>query len=175
MTRPASLAVLLFALAAGAEPRFDVSLTALGPKKIMVIKEVRTATGLGLADAKALVERPMPVLVKAGLTRAEADALVKALADAGAGAALTPAGEAARAPPPAPAGPAGFAVKLESFGEAKIGCIKVVRDATGLGLADTKKLVESAPVVVKSGLTQQAAQKLAAALTAAGGTAKVEP
>jgi large subunit ribosomal protein L7/L12 len=173
--RTALLFVALAPAVVLADPAFDVSLTALGAQKISVIKEVRAATGLGLADTKKLVESPMPVLVKAGLSRAEADALVRKLTDAGATATAAPSGTAIKAAEPAPTkgGAATFAVKLESFGQAKIGCIKVVREATGLGLADTKKLVESAPVVVKQGLTQQEAHTLTAQILAAGGTASV--
>src|ERR1700691_3921377 len=61
----------------------DVILTASGDKKIQVIKVVRAATGLGLKEAKALVdEAPGPV--KEGIDREEADALVKELQEAGA-------------------------------------------------------------------------------------------
>jgi large subunit ribosomal protein L7/L12 len=62
---------------------FDVVLTGAGDKKIQVIKVVRAATGLGLKEAKALVdEAPKPV--REGLDRAEADKLKGELEDAGA-------------------------------------------------------------------------------------------
>jgi large subunit ribosomal protein L7/L12 len=62
---------------------FDVLLQAAGEKKIQVIKVVRAATGLGLKEAKALVdEAPKPV--KEGLDRAEADKLKADLEEAGA-------------------------------------------------------------------------------------------
>src|SRR2546422_8424050 len=61
----------------------DVVLTAAGDKKIQVIKVVRAATGLGLKEAKALVdEAPKPV--KEGLEREEADKLKQELEEAGA-------------------------------------------------------------------------------------------
>ncbi len=72
----------------GAEPEeeqtaFDVILTGAGDKKIQVIKVVRAATGLGLKEAKALVdEAPKPV--KEGLEREEADKLKSELEEAGA-------------------------------------------------------------------------------------------
>ena len=60
----------------------DVVLTAPGDKKIQVIKVVRAATGLGLKEAKALVdEAPKPV--KEGLAREEADKLKAELEEAG--------------------------------------------------------------------------------------------
>jgi large subunit ribosomal protein L7/L12 len=61
---------------------FDVVLTAAGDKKIQVIKVVRAATGLGLKEAKALVdEAPKPI--KEGVDRAEADKLKADLEEAG--------------------------------------------------------------------------------------------
>ena len=62
---------------------FDVVLKAAGDKKIQVIKEVRTATGLGLKEAKDLVEGA-PKTVKEGLEKADAEKLKKALEDQGA-------------------------------------------------------------------------------------------
>jgi large subunit ribosomal protein L7/L12 len=63
---------------------FDVVLTGAGDKKIQVIKVVRAATGLGLKEAKALVdEAPKPV--KEGVDREEADRLRTELEEAGAG------------------------------------------------------------------------------------------
>jgi large subunit ribosomal protein L7/L12 len=71
--------------AAGAEEEkstFDVVLTAAGDKKIQVIKVVRAATGLGLKEAKALVdEAPKPV--KEGIDKDEADKLKGELEEAG--------------------------------------------------------------------------------------------
>ena len=62
---------------------FDVILTGPGEKKIQVIKVVRAATGLGLKEAKALVdEAPKPV--KEGVDKAEADKLKAELEEAGA-------------------------------------------------------------------------------------------
>jgi large subunit ribosomal protein L7/L12 len=62
---------------------FDVILVAAGDKKINVIKEVRAITGLGLKEAKDLVEgAPKPV--KEGIAKAEAETLKKKLEEAGA-------------------------------------------------------------------------------------------
>ena len=62
---------------------FDVVLTAAGDKKIQVIKVVRAATGLGLKEAKALVDEA-PKAVKEGVEREEADKLKGELEEAGA-------------------------------------------------------------------------------------------
>ena len=68
--------------AAEEQTTFDVVLTGAGDKKIQVIKVVRAATGLGLKEAKALVdEAPKPV--KEGIDREEADALKAQLEEAG--------------------------------------------------------------------------------------------
>lgn len=70
------------AAAAEEQTEFDVVLTGDGGKKIQVIKEVRAITGLGLADAKALVEgAPKPV--KEGASKAEAEEIKKKIEEAG--------------------------------------------------------------------------------------------
>ncbi len=69
--------------AAQEQTEFDVVLTAAGDKKIQVIKEVRALTGLGLKEAKALVdEAPKPV--KEGIPKEEADEIRAKLEDVGA-------------------------------------------------------------------------------------------
>ena len=69
--------------AAEEKTEFDVILTAAGEKKINVIKEVRAITGLGLKEAKDLVEGA-PKAVKEGVAKDEADALKAQLEGAGA-------------------------------------------------------------------------------------------
>ena len=61
---------------------FDVVLTAVGDKKIQVIKEVRTITGLGLKDAKDLVEAA-PKAIKEGVKKEEAEEIQKKVEEAG--------------------------------------------------------------------------------------------
>ena len=71
------------AAAAEEKNEFDVVLTAAGDKKIAVIKEVRAITGLGLKEAKALVdEAPKPV--KEGVEKEEAEKIKAQLEEAGA-------------------------------------------------------------------------------------------
>jgi large subunit ribosomal protein L7/L12 len=69
--------------AAEEQSTFDVTLAAAGDKKIQVIKVVRAATGLGLKEAKALVDEA-PKAVKEGIDRDEADKLKQELEEAGA-------------------------------------------------------------------------------------------
>ena len=64
------------------QTEFDVVLTEAGPNKINVIKEVRTITGLGLKEAKDLVEAGGKV--KEGVSKADAETLKKKLEEAGA-------------------------------------------------------------------------------------------
>lgn len=82
---PAAAAVAAPAAAAAAEEQteFDVILTAAGASKINVIKVVREITGLGLKEAKEVVDGA-PKAVKEKITKADADALKAKLEEAGA-------------------------------------------------------------------------------------------
>jgi len=71
------------AAAAEEKTEFDVVLTGDGGKKINVIKEVRAITGLGLTEAKALVEGA-PKAIKEGVSKDEAEKIKKQLEEAGA-------------------------------------------------------------------------------------------
>jgi large subunit ribosomal protein L7/L12 len=71
------------AAAAEEQTEFTVMLNSCGEKKVEVIKVVRAATGLGLKEAKDLVDGA-PKAVKEGVTKADADALKKQLEEAGA-------------------------------------------------------------------------------------------
>jgi large subunit ribosomal protein L7/L12 len=66
-----------------------------------------------------------------------------------------------------------FDVVLESFGDKKIGVIKVVRAATSLGLKEAKDLVEGIPAKIKEGISKEDAEKLKKELEAAGEGVKV--
>ena len=83
---------------------------------------------------------------------------------------------------PAAAGPAAaaaeekdeFDVVLASFGEKKVGVIKAVREATGLGLKEAKDLVESAPAPIKEGVNKAEAEELKKKLEEAGATIELK-
>lgn len=68
---------------AAEKTEFDVVLTAVGDKKIQVIKEIRAITGLGLKEAKALVDN-VPGNVKEGVSKEEAESIKGQLESAGA-------------------------------------------------------------------------------------------
>lgn len=86
---PAAAAVAVAGPAAGAAPAaeekssFDVVLTDVGATKLQVVKAVKEACGLGLKDAKTLVES-VPATLKEGLSKDEAENLKKAIEEAGA-------------------------------------------------------------------------------------------
>jgi len=83
MAAPAAGGAGAGAAAAAEQTEFTVVLVAAGDKKVEVIKVVRAATGLGLKEAKDLVDgAPKPI--KEGVNKADADALKKQLEDAGA-------------------------------------------------------------------------------------------
>ena len=108
-----------------------------------------------------------------GMTVLELNDLVKAIeaefgVSAAAMAVAAPAAGGAAAP--AAEEKTEFDVVLKSFGAAKLGVIKVVREITGIGLADAKALVEAAPKAIKEGegITKEAADEIAKKLTEAG-------
>ncbi len=71
------------AAAAEEKTEFDVVLKSAGANKVAAIKAVRSATGLGLKEAKDMVESA-PVAVKEGISKEDAEALAKDLTEAGA-------------------------------------------------------------------------------------------
>src|SRR3972149_9066 len=116
-----------------------------------------------------------------GLTLKEAKELSDYLSDvhgikpAAGGAVMmaAPAG-GGEAGPAKPAEKTEFDVILEGYGDKKIGVIKVVRAATGLGLKEAKDLVEGLPAKIKEGLSKEEGEKLKKELEEAGGTASVK-
>ena len=108
------------------------------------------------------------------LTVLELSELVHALEDEFGVSAAAPVAVAAAAAPAAEAAAekTEFDVVLENFGAEKIKVIKVVREITGLGLAEAKAMVESAPKAIKEGLSKDDAEALKKQLEEVG--AKVE-
>ena len=117
------------------------------------------------------------------LSLLEAAELVKQIEDAFGVSAAPSAGVVMAAPGAAPGAEAAepaeeqteFAVHLEGFeAAAKIKVLKAVREATGLGLAEAKALVEKAPTLVKEGLPKEAAEDLKKKIEAVGGQVAVK-
>ena len=67
-----------------------------------------------------------------------------------------------------------FDVILKSAGASKLGVIKVVRAATGLGLKEAKELVDNAPKTLKEAISKEDAEKLVAELKEAGAEAEIK-
>ena len=110
------------------------------------------------------------------LTILEAAELVKALEEKWGVSAAAPVAVAAAGAGSAPAAEekTEFDVELTSFGAKKIDVIKVVREATGLGLKEAKDLVEGAPKLVKEKISKTDADALKAKLEGAGATVTVK-
>lgn len=107
----------------------------------------------------------------------ELSELVKALEEEFGVSAAAPVAVAAA--PAAGAAPAAeektsFNVVLKEAGDNKVGIIKAVKDATGLGLMEAKELVNAAPKAVKENVNKEEAEKLKAALTEAGGVVELQ-
>ena len=67
-----------------------------------------------------------------------------------------------------------FDVVLASFGDAKMGVIKAVKEITGLGLKEAKELVEAAPKAIKEGVSKADAEEIKTKLEAAGATVELK-
>lgn len=103
----------------------------------------------------------------------ELNELVKALEEEfGVSAAAVAAAPAAGAGAAAAEEKTEFDVVLASFGDAKMGVIKAVKDVMGLGLKEAKELVEGAPKTLKEGVSKAEAEEIKAKLEEAG--AKIE-
>jgi large subunit ribosomal protein L7/L12 len=90
------------------------------------------------------------------------------------GAVMVAAGPAAGGAAPAAAEKTEFDVVLEGYGDKKIGVIKVVRAATGLGLKEAKDLVEGIPAKIKEKISKEDAEKLKKELEEAGATISIK-
>ena len=112
------------------------------------------------------------------LTLLQASQLVKHLEDKWGVSAAAPVAVAA-AGPAADAGAAeeeqtSFDVILESFGDKKIQVIKEVRAITGLGLKESKELVDAVPKAIKEGVSKDEAEEIKGKIEAAGGAVKID-
>ena len=71
-------------------------------------------------------------------------------------------------------GPSEVTVTLTSFGASKVNVIKIVREITGLGLVDAKKLVDGCPAAIKENITPEEAEGIKEKLVAAGATVDIK-
>ena len=114
-----------------------------------------------------------------GMTIMEVVDLIKAMEDkfgvsAAAAVAAAPAAAGGDAGGAAAEEQTEFDVVLASFGENKVGVIKAVRSASGLGLKEAKDLVEGAPAPVKEGAQKEEAEALKKSLEEAGATVELK-
>lgn len=125
-----------------------------------------------MADLKAFAEQLV------GLTVKEVNELAKILKDEygiePAAAAVAVAGGGAAGAAPAAAAKSTFDVILKNGGQAKLQVVKVVKELTGLGLKESKDLVDGAPKPVKEGVSKEEAETLKAKLTEAGAEVEVK-
>ena len=108
------------------------------------------------------------------LTVAELAAVVKAMEEKFGISAAAPAAAGGGAGAATGEAKTEFNVILKAFGEKKIDVIKAVREITGLGLAESKALVEAAPKAVKEGVKKEEADEIKGKLEAAGATAEIQ-
>lgn len=105
----------------------------------------------------------------------ELNELVKAIEEKYGVSAAAPVAVAAAAPgEAAAAGPSTATVVLTGFGDSKVGVIKVVREITGLGLVEAKKLVDSVPAEIKKDVPAEEAENIKKQLTDAGATVELK-
>ena len=112
-----------------------------------------------------------------GLTILELADLVKAVEEefgVSAAAPVAVAGAGAAAAAPAAEEKTEFDVVLTSFGSEKLKVIKIVREITGLGLAEAKKAVEGVPSTLKEGVSKEDAEKLVAAFKEVGAVCEIK-
>ncbi len=118
---------------------------------------LETIAGMSVMEVVELIEA---MEEKFGVTAAAAVAAAPAAAGGGEAAAAAEQTE--------------FDVILSSFGENKVGVIKAVRAATGLGLKEAKELVEGAPSPVKEGASKEEAEELKSKLEEAGASVELK-
>ena len=125
-----------------------------------------------MADIKALAEELVNLTVKD--VQELANILKEEYGIEPAAAAVAVAGPAAGAGEAAAAEQTEFDVILKSAGQAKLGVVKAVKEATGLGLKESKDIVDKAPVPVKEKVSKAEAEALKAALEEAGAEVEIK-
>ena len=100
----------------------------------------------------------------------ELNELVKAIEEKYGVSAAAPVAVSAAPAAEADAAPKNVTVVMSSFGDSKVAVIKVVREITGLGLVDAKKLVDALPAEIKKDVPADEAEKIKKSLTDAGAT-----
>ena len=161
---------------------YRVTITAYSTtEKIKIINVLKNYLGISLAEAKSLVEA-IPTVVASGLSEAEAEELEDLLEEAGAIAEAEEENDV-----DFPDGDdyfddddddddanARYTVILQSYGDRKVSVINAVKKYLETDLATAKELVESAPAIIATGLSEAEAEKLEDMIETAGGEADIE-
>lgn len=147
-------------------PIYDVVIHQAGPDKYAVIAEVRKLTGLGLKEAKDIVDGTPKIVAKLN-NEIEAMYYKSALEAVGAVVSIVSRTD------PNPSQPVlqqniKYDVILKDAGSTKIALVKEIRLITGLGLADAKRLVDEVPSKVKEGILKDEAEQIKARLEGVG-------
>ena len=147
---------------------YEVYITGIG-NKVTAINLLRNHCGYSLQEAKAMCDN-LPATATGFNTRADADALRKAIVTAGGGAIVL----ADPSIKPVQADDTrGYEVVLLGVGASKVNVVKAVRAVCGVTLVEANKLCSSAPVVIATDKTQSEAQAIAAEIESAGGSVQV--
>ncbi|MFV0479206.1 MAG: 50S ribosomal protein L7/L12 [Anaerorhabdus sp.] len=109
-----------------------------------------------------------------GATILELNDLVKAIEEKFGVTAAAPVAVVAAGGSDAAAAPSEVSVILANAGDSKVGVIKVVREITGLGLVDAKKLVDGAPSPIKEGISSEEAEEIKKKLMEAGAAVEIK-
>lgn len=126
------------------------------------------------AETKELGDKIVTLTLKQAKELSDYLEEVHGIKAAAGGAVMMAAPAAGGAAAAAPAEKTEFDVLVEGYGDKKIGVIKVVRAATGLGLKEAKDLVEALPAKIKSGISKEDAEKLKKELEEAGATVAIK-
>lgn len=156
---------------------FNIVLKSGGPAKLKVIKEVKNLLGLGLKEAKKLVDNA-PINIKENISKAEAEFIKSKLEGVGAEVEINYCSNTSSLLYVTKKNlhvteKTEFDVLLKSAGTAKLKVVREVKNLLGLGLKESQELVDSAPGNIKEGISEDEAKSIKAALEEAGAEVKI--
>ncbi len=146
------------------ETTYSVELVSYGANKLAVINVLKSELGLDMKGATDLLAT-LPCTIKEGMTEDEANTLAEKLRTAGATVNVT---SSTPDEPITDPTEVTYSVELVEAGTTPMAVIKVVKEQLGIGLSDAKHLVESAPCILKEGMTEEEADALVTLLRNAG-------
>ena len=146
------------------ETTYSVELVSYGANKLAVINVLKSELGLDMKGATDLLET-LPCTIKEGMTEDEANTLAEKLRTAGATVNVT---SSTPDEPITDPTEVTYSVELVEYGDSQMAVIKVVKEQLGIGLVEAKRLVESAPCILKEGMTEEEADTLVTLLKEAG-------